>query len=98
MAVVKNFRLKKNFYKKLCLPFITLNKKYLSKQVVPITYTLERTFFAVATLEGLRVVSFHKVATNLENLEKCQFLTKIRENLEKSGEKFESQGKVTENV
>ena len=49
MAVVKNFRLKKNFYKKLCLPVITLNKKYLSKQVVPITYTLERTFFVVAT-------------------------------------------------
>ena len=33
---------------------------------------------------------------NLENLEKCQFLTKNRENLEKSGQRFESQGKVRE--
>ena len=42
----------------------------------------------------------NRVATNLENLEnleKCQFLTKIRENLEKSGKKFENQGKVREN-
>ena len=33
-------------------------KKYPLKQVVRITYTLEKMFFAVATFEGLGVVSF----------------------------------------
>ena len=36
-----------------------------------------------------------QVAANLENLEKCQFLTKNRENLEKSGH---SQGKFLKMV
>ena len=48
MAVKKNLRLMINFYKKLCLPVITWNKKHLSKEVVPITYKLEKKFFAVA--------------------------------------------------
>ena len=32
-------------------------KKKLSNQVVPISYTLEKMFFGVATLEGLRIAS-----------------------------------------
>ena len=35
-----------------------IDQKQLSKQVVIITYTLEKKFFAVATFEELRVVSF----------------------------------------
>ena len=34
------------------LPVITLNKKYLSKQVVTITYTLAQKSFANATVQG----------------------------------------------
>ena len=37
---------------------IKWNKKHLSKQVVKINYTLEKMNFAVATFEGLGVVSF----------------------------------------
>ena len=33
---------------KICLPAITLNKKHSSKQVVPITYTPGKSFFANA--------------------------------------------------
>ena len=47
----KNLRV--NFYEKLCLPVSASNKKHLSKQVVPIAYTLEKTFFAVATSQVL---------------------------------------------
>ena len=47
-----------NFYKKQCLPHIKSNKKKLSKQAVTTTYTLEKKFLAVATFEGLGVVSF----------------------------------------
>ena len=39
-----------NFYKKHCLPVMTWNKKHLSKQVIPIKYTLEKSLFAVAML------------------------------------------------
>ena len=39
------------------LPVITWNKKFLKKRVVPVTYTLQKKFFAAATFEGLRVVS-----------------------------------------
>ena len=46
-----------------CLPVSTWNKKYLWKQIVIITYTLEKKLFAVATFEGLLVVSF-KSKTN----------------------------------
>ena len=37
---------------------IKWNKKHLSKQVVKINYTLDKMNFAVATFEGLGVVSF----------------------------------------
>ena len=40
-------------------------KKHLSKQVVSITCTLEETFFAAATFEGLWVVSFETEWKNL---------------------------------
>ena len=50
MVVEKNLRVTKNFYKKQCLPLVTWNKINLSKQVVPITYPLDKRFFAVAIL------------------------------------------------
>ena len=53
MAVEKNLKIMKNFYKKLCIPAITWNKKHLSKQVVPIIYPTKKMFLAVATFEGL---------------------------------------------
>ena len=37
---------------------IKWNKKHLSKQVIKINYTLDKMNFAVATFEGLGVVSF----------------------------------------
>ena len=40
------------------MPLIKWNKKHSSKQVVPITYTLEKSFFATATFEGLYIVTF----------------------------------------
>ena len=40
-------------YKKECLPVTTRNKKYSSSQVVSMTYTLEKGFFAAATFKGL---------------------------------------------
>ena len=43
---------------KQCFPVIIWNKNHLSKEVVTITYTLEKKFFAVATFEGSRVVPF----------------------------------------
>ena len=52
MVVEKNIRVTKNFYKNQWLPDITLNRKHLPKQVVPMTYTLEKTFFGPATFEG----------------------------------------------
>ena len=39
-----------NFYKKQCLLVTTSNNKNLLKQVLPITYTSEKRFFAVALL------------------------------------------------
>ena len=50
MGVVKNLRVMINFYKKQCLPVITRNKRYLSKQVLPKNYALEKMFFVVAML------------------------------------------------
>ena len=47
-----------NIYKKLRFPVIIWNKKHLSKENVPVTYTQEKMFFAVTILEGLWVVSF----------------------------------------
>ena len=48
----RTWRLKRtlNFYKKTLSSSCTWNKNDLSKQVVPITYTLEKRFFAVAIL------------------------------------------------
>ena len=40
-----------NSYRKQCLPVITWNKNHLSKQVVIITYTVEKNIFAVAVLK-----------------------------------------------
>ena len=47
MVVEKNLSVMANIYKKQSLPVIIWNKKYLSKHVVPETYTLEKRFFAV---------------------------------------------------
>ena len=41
-----------DFYKEPYLAVITWNKKHL-KQVAPIPYKLEKTFFAVANFESL---------------------------------------------
>ena len=45
----KSLRITINFYKKQYLPVVTMNKKHSLKQVVPIIFTLEKKFFAVAT-------------------------------------------------
>ena len=58
MAVEKNLRVAINFYKKLCLPVVTWNKKHLSKPVLPIIITLQKFLFVVATVGCLWVVSF----------------------------------------
>ena len=50
MAIEKNLRVTINFYEKYCLPIATWNKNNLSKQVVPIIYTLEKRFFTVTIL------------------------------------------------
>ena len=47
---------------------ITLNKKHLLKQVVTITYIIEKKFFTVATFEGLGIVSFQTVKKNIRIL------------------------------
>ena len=44
---------------------IKWNKKHLSKQVVKINYTLDKMNFAVATFEGLGVVSFQTESMTL---------------------------------
>ena len=52
MAIEKNLRITINFYiEKLCFRVITWNRKHLSKQLVPTTYILEKTYFAVASFE-----------------------------------------------
>ena len=50
MAVEKILRVTINFYKKHCPQLVTWNKNNLSKQVVPITHTMEKRFCAVAIL------------------------------------------------
>ena len=52
------FRVTINFYEEQCLPVIKQNKKHSSKQVLVITYTLEKRVFATATFKGFWVVSF----------------------------------------
>ena len=49
----KNLWAKTNFYQKQCLPVMTWNEKHLSKQVAPITDSLEKSFFEFPTFEGL---------------------------------------------
>ena len=41
------------------------NKSHLSKQVVIITYTLKKNCFAIATFEGLGVISFQPESKNV---------------------------------
>ena len=53
----KNAQVTTKFYKKRCLPVITCNRKHTSKQIASVKYTLEKSFFAAATFEGLWVVS-----------------------------------------
>ena len=48
MAVERNLRFIINFYKKHNLLIITWNEKYSSKQVAPISYTLEKNFLTAA--------------------------------------------------
>ena len=54
----RDLRVLINFYKIQCLPVTTWNTKHLSKQVVKITYTMEKTFSAVDTFKGLGAISF----------------------------------------
>ena len=60
MALMKNMFSESFEYliRKQCLSVITENKKYSSKQVVPITCELEKNYFTAANFGGLRVVSF----------------------------------------
>ena len=50
MMVVKNFWVVMIWYKKQCRAVILWYEKYLSKQVVSITYRLGKKVFAAATL------------------------------------------------
>ena len=61
LAAQKDLKVTINFYKKLCLPAKTCNKKHLSKQVLPIPYTLEKKSLDVDAYEGFSVVSFQAV-------------------------------------
>ena len=58
VAVTPNSWVTTSLYKKDCLPVITRNKKHLSKQLVFMIYALVNDFFATATFQGLRDVSF----------------------------------------
>ena len=49
----KALRVKIKFYEKQCPSVIRQNTKYSLKQVIPITYTLEKSFVAAATFAGL---------------------------------------------
>ena len=52
-AAERSLRLTINLYKRLSIPVNTLNKNFLSKQIVPTTYTLKKMFFVVAFFKGL---------------------------------------------
>ena len=58
MAVDKNLRVPINLYKKIM--YFSYHKQYKksTKHVVPITYILEKRFFAAANFEGLLLVVF----------------------------------------
>ena len=53
MRVALNFWVTINLNKKYRLPVITWNKKHSSKQVVSMTDTFRKNFFAAATFKGL---------------------------------------------
>ena len=53
-----NLKLMTNYYEIKYLLVITKNKKHSSKQVVPITLTLEKKVFAAATFKDLWVAFF----------------------------------------
>ena len=55
---MQNLRVTLIFHEEQYLPVITWNKKHLSKQVVPITNTLEKRVFATTSCKGLWIVSF----------------------------------------
>ena len=58
MAVEKNLTATINVSKKQCPLVTTRDKKYLSKNVVLITYTQEKNIFAITTFADLLVLSF----------------------------------------
>ena len=53
MAVEKALRVTINFYKNSVLQLSHKKKKHSLKQVIPITYTLEKKLFVAAAFEGL---------------------------------------------
>ena len=53
MTVKNNLTVRINLFEKQCHPVITWNKKHSLKQVISITYTLEKRVSSVATFEGL---------------------------------------------
>ena len=53
VAVEKKLQSTNSYKKRSYLSVITWNEKYSSKQIVAITYTLEKTFSATADFEGL---------------------------------------------
>ena len=57
MTLEQTSKYRQTFRKEQCLPVATWIKKHISKQILTVTYTLEKTFFAVPTFEGLWVVS-----------------------------------------
>ena len=56
---LKNPQSNDKLYKKQCCPVITENKKHSSKQVAPITYTLEKSFFAITSF--LLLLKIHEL-------------------------------------
>ena len=61
----RDIRASVSFYKKQYLSVMRWNKSHLSKQVVTITYTLKKNCFAIATFEGLAVISFQPESKNV---------------------------------
>ena len=51
MTIEKNLRVAINFYKNLYLPVVRRNKKHLSKQILPISTTLQKIFLQLLLLE-----------------------------------------------
>ena len=76
----KDIRVARNFYQQ-CLSVTKWNKKYSLKQVVPITNTTEKRFFATSTFEGLYVVTFQTEKENLYLLWSVYVLFTFSENI-----------------